>query len=215
MTGHTRTDFAPPAFAVLLLVAGSLAAASASAAPGEAAGCPDIDPALAISVGANQSEFHKNEARVILRGDVTIDQGVLHLAADEVTIEYLRGDTRDMGAQGRVNSLLARGTVKIVCQNDRAHGGEAFYDVAGHSIRLTRNVLLVRGGNILKGDSLFIDLDTGHMIIEGGGTPLAAGTADAADTRIKAVFTPAPPRTETEPGPTTGLNINPETPPEE
>lgn len=163
----------------------------AQAAPGPAAGCPNVNPDLAISVGAGESEFLKQDAKVILRGDVTIDQGVLHLAADEVIIEYLQGSTRDKGSQGKVNSLLARGTVKIVCENDRAHGGEAFYDVARRTIRLTRDVLLVREDNILKGETLFIDLDTGHMTIEGGGTPMTDSAQIAADTRIKAVFTPA------------------------
>lgn len=175
-----------------LLLAGVVGVATpAYAAPGAAAGCPNINPELAISVGANESEFLKQENRVILRGDVTIDQGVLHLAADEVTIEYLQGDTRDNGSQGKVKSLLARGTVKIVCENDRAHGGEAFYNVARRTIQLTHDVLLVRKDNILKGETLFIDLDTGHMTIEGGGTPMTDGTQIARDTRIKAVFTPA------------------------
>ncbi len=177
--------------ASLLLVGAVGVAAPAYAAPGAEAGCPNINPELAISVGANESEFLKQETRVILRGDVTIDQGVLHLAADEVTIEYLQGDTRDNGSQGKVNSLLARGTVKIVCENDRAHGGEAFYNVARRTIQLTHDVLLVRKENILKGETLFIDLDTGHMTIEGGGTPMTDSTEIARDTRIKAVFTPA------------------------
>ncbi len=222
MTRHPDKALSKPALAILLLVAGSAAATPALAAPGPAAGCPNINPALAITVGANESEFRKNDARVILRGDVTIDQGVLHLAADEVIIEYLRGDTRDIGSQGRVNSLRARGTVKIVCESDRAHGGEAFYNVSGHTIQLTHDVLLVRGDNILKGQSLFIDLDTGHMTIEGGGTPVADGAAVAADTRIKAVFTPASSQAEqetengvTEDGPVTGLDVNSGASPEE
>lgn len=188
----------------LVLICSTLTAApSALAAPGEAAGCPNVNPDLAISVGANASEFQKDAARVILQGDVTIDQGVLHLAADEVIIEYMQGDTRDIGSQGRVNSLRALGTVKIVCENDRAHGGEAVYNVAARTIKLTRNVLLVRGDNILKGETLFINLDTGHMTIEGGGTSLndaVAGEQPAnQDTRIKAVFTPARPQEATRP----------------
>lgn len=175
------------------ITAGLAITSPALAAAGEAAGCPNVNPELAISVGANASEFRKEAGQVVLQGDVTIDQGVLHLAADEVTIEYLQGETRDIGSQGRVNSLRAVGTVKIVCENDRAHGGEAFYNVAGRTIELTKNVMLVRQDNILKGEKLFINLDTGHMTIEGGGTPLA-GTAK--DTRIKAVFTPAPPKGE-------------------
>lgn len=182
---------------VLVLIAAAFAIAPpASAAPGEAAGCPNVNPELAITVAANASEFRKEAAQVVLQGDVTIDQGVLHLAADEVTIEYLQGETRDKGSQGRVNSLRAVGTVKIVCENDRAHGGEAFYNVAGRTIKLTQNVMLVRDGNILKGETLFINLETGHMMIEGGGTPLSGAQKD---TRIKAIFTPAPPQEDGEP----------------
>lgn len=181
--------------ALVLIAAGFAIAPAALAAPGEAAGCPNVNPELAITVGANASEFRKEAGQVALQGDVTIDQGVLHLAADEVIIEYLQGDTRDKGSQGRVNSLRAVGTVKIVCENDRAHGGEAFYNVAGRTIELTKNVMLVREGNILKGETLFINLDTGHMTIEGGGTP-PSGTDG--DTRIKAVFTPASPQVTAE-----------------
>lgn len=211
-SNRALTKLAP---AVAVIVGAFTAAPFALAAPGKEAGCPGIDSGLAISVGANESEFRKNDAQVVLRGDVTIDQGVLHLAADEVTIEYLQGDTRDMGSQGRVNSLLARGTVKIVCENDRAHGGEAFYNVAGHTLQLTRDVLLVREDNILKGQSLFIDLDTGHMTIEGGGTQVTGEAAVASDTRIKAVFTPASPeKDEKAEQEETGPATNPETDPE-
>ena len=188
LAGHTLTRRAA-AGALAVCMVGAIT--PTQAAPGAAAGCPNVNPELAISVGAGESEFLKQDAKVILRGDVTIDQGVLHLAADEVIIEYLQGSTRDKGSQGKVNSLQARGTVKIVCENDRAHGGEAFYDVARRTIRLTRDVLLVREDNILKGETLFIDLDTGRMTIEGGGTPMTDSAQIAADTRIKAVFTPA------------------------
>lgn len=181
---------------LVLITAGLATTAPALAAPGEEAGCPNVNPELAISVGANASEFRKEAAQVILQGDVTIDQGVLHLAADEVTIEYMQGETRDIGSQGRVNSLRAVGTVKIVCENDRAHGGEALYNVAGRTIKLTKNVMLVRGDNILKGETLFINLDTGHMTIEGGGMSAADDAQPGGDTRIKAVFTPAPPQEE-------------------
>lgn len=173
-------------FGALVLAGGQ----SALAAPGTAAGCPNIDPGLSITVGADSSEFQKKDNRVLLKGSVTITQGVLTLFADQVTINYHSGDTRDKGTQGTITSLLAEGTVKFVCENDRAHAREALYDVAKHQIKMTGNVLLVRDENILKGEALYIDLDTGNTTIEGG-TEAEVTPETRKDTRIKAVFTPS------------------------
>lgn len=163
---------------------------SAQTTPGSEASCPNVNPSLPIAVAADQSEFQKLQSRVLLTGSVTVEQGVLTLFADRVTINYQSGDTRDMGTQGTISSLLAEGTVKVECEGDRAHGRKAVYNVAGKDITLTGDVLLVRGQNILKGEKLTIDLATGNTAIEGGGAALAE--KDKKDTRIKAIFTPPP-----------------------
>jgi lipopolysaccharide export system protein LptA len=192
-TNRLSSRSAPRCVPLLPLAALALLTSTtiAHSAPGEQAGCPNVDPTLPISVAADASEFQKNESRVVLNGSVTIQQGVLNLYADEVVISYMSGDTRDLGSQGTVRSLVATGTVKVECEGDRAHGRKAFYNIAQHNIELTGDVLLVRGNNVLKGEKLYIDLDTGNTAIEGG---QAAG-AKPTDTRIKAVFTP-PPRGE-------------------
>jgi len=181
--------------AIALSVAATLAlpsALSAQTSPGSEAGCPNVNPGLPISVAADQSEFQKLQSRVLLTGSVTIEQGVLTLFADRVTINYQSGDTRDMGTQGTISSLLAEGTVKVECEGDRAHGRKALYDVANKDITLTGDVLLVRGDNVLKGEKLTIDLATGNTAIEGGAALVGQ---EKKDTRIKAVFTPPPEKT--------------------
>lgn len=183
--------------AILLLGTTALSAQSQMAPTGQGetatsapSGCPNVDPTLPIAVGADQSDFQKRKAEVVLKGNVTITQGVLNLFADVVTIKYHSGDTRDMGTQGTISSLEASGTVKVECEGDRAHGRLATYDVAAKTITLTGDVLLVRDDNILKGDTLVLDLATGNSSISGGGATLSEG--ETRDTRIKAVFTPPP-----------------------
>ena len=129
--------------------------------------------AIPIAVAADESEFQKNESRVVLEGSVAITQGVLTLFADEVTVNYHSGDTRDKGTQGTITSLVAKGTVKFECEGDRAHGCVAVYDVSQHHIKLTGDVLLVRDNNILKGETLFIDARC--MTMASGTSPATTG----------------------------------------
>ena len=59
--------------ALSLLGALAIPASVSAQMPGAAAGCPNVDPTLPISVGAEQSDFQKLESRVLLKGSVIIE----------------------------------------------------------------------------------------------------------------------------------------------
>jgi len=67
---------------------------------------------------------------------------------------------------------------------ETAKGDLAEYDVETGKIVMTGAVTLTPGGNVVKGASLTIDLNTGRGAIDGGGG------------RVKSVFTPAPKKSE-------------------
>lgn len=155
--------------------------------PMSPAGCPDVGAEEKIEIAADQSEFRQKEKTVILTGAVDVQQGALQVQANEIVLNYEPSvDQSESDTQsGTVTSLLAKGSVRIECNNERARGQRAYYDVAQRTIELTGNVFLTREGNILQGERLNIDLNSGRSRIVG---VTSSKPSDDDDGRVKAIF---------------------------
>jgi len=151
-----------------------------------AAGCPSVLPDTTIDISADQSDFLQNEKRVLLKGSVDVVQGPLRVRADTIELSYepAAADGASSDYKGVVTSLTATGTVRIDCNGERATGERAFYNVPARKIELTGEVMLAREGNILAGDRLNIDLNTGASRIFGSHALPSTGK----DGRIRAIF---------------------------
>ena len=65
-----------------------------------------------------------------------------------------------------VQRVDARGKVRLVTPSERGSADIGIYDIDGRIITMTGNVSLDRGGSILKGQRLVINLDTGQSSID-------------------------------------------------
>jgi lipopolysaccharide export system protein LptA len=155
------------------------------------AGCPSVLPDTEIDITADLSEFHQKDKLVLLNGSVDVHQGPLRVRAESIKLSYEPQDTSsgEPAYAGTVTTLIATGDVRITCNGERASGNTAHYDVLKRTIELTGKVMLAREGNILTGDQLNIDLNTGRSSIIGG-------KAVAGQGRVHAIFKPQ----GTEPG---------------
>lgn len=136
------------------------------------------DETQPIEIAADALEVQEANSIAIFRGAVVAGQGTMRLTANE--LEVLYGGTET----GQIRNLKARGDVFIANGAETAKGGFAEYDVENGKIVMTGGVTLTQGGNVVKGASLTIDLNTGRGAVDGGGG------------RVKSVFTPAPKKTE-------------------
>lgn len=150
-------------FAASSLVALALCGSAAAQVSGE--GGP-------IRVNADRSEVLDKERKVILIDNVDITQGTARLRADVVTIEYgARGQTSTTGLSsnfGNIKSMTARGNVFYVTPDLKANGELGVYVASTDTITFTGDVVLVRGDDVAKGESLVVELAAGRTTLDGG-----------------------------------------------
>lgn len=99
----------------------------------------------------------------------------------------------------KITKIEARGEVVITSKDDQTTTSDwALYDVPARTVTVGGNVVLTQGQNVLKGDRLVIDLQTGESRFENTGevTP---------GKRIRALFMPkeddgSGPKSDTKPG---------------
>lgn len=147
--------------ALLAALAGAGIAALASTAGAQAiAGFDSNQP---VDFAADRIELQDRQKRVVLSGDVVINQGDLRLTAQRTTVAYT--DTGSL----QIQRIDATGGVVVTRGNERASGSAAVYDFNRRVIVMSGGVALRRGSDTLNGGRLTIDLNTGLSSVDGGG----------------------------------------------
>jgi lipopolysaccharide export system protein LptA len=157
MTGMGRKIILP---AVLALSAalGSTAGAQqepVSALKGHNSNAP-------VDVAADRIEVQDRADRAIFSGNVRVRQEALTLDTARLTINY----SSSGGIE--IDRLDAAGGVVVRSPSETARGSFGVYDLDRKLITLLGDVQLTRGGSVVNGNRLVIDLDTGRAVIDGG-----------------------------------------------
>ena len=113
------------------------------------------DTKLPVEVTSEQLSVDQKTGKATFSGKVLIGQGQMRLAADRVTVTYVQGD------QSRISALHAEGNVTMVSGEDAAEARAADYDVESGIVVLTGDVLLTQRGNVVAGEKVTVNLETG------------------------------------------------------
>lgn len=148
---HMLRGFAT-GFLGTLALAGSLAFAQAIA--GHNSDAP-------VNYAADRIELQDRQNRVVLSGNVAIDQAGLRLNAARTLVDYT-----DAGSL-RINRIMATGGVTVARGDERARGNVAVYDFNRRIITMAGDVRLNRGSDTLNGGRLVIDLRSGVSSMDG------------------------------------------------
>ena len=151
---------AAKSFGVAFVVSGIAALAF-----GSLAGAQDIagfDSSQPVNYAADRIELQDRQQRVVLSGDVVINQGDLRLTAGRTTVSYTNNGSL------QIQRIDATGGVTVTRGSERAQGAAGVYDFNRNVIVLSGGVALRRGGDTLNGGRLTIDLDTGLSTVDGG-----------------------------------------------
>jgi lipopolysaccharide export system protein LptA len=126
-----------------------------------------------VNYAADRIELQDKAKRVVLSGNVAIDQGDLRMRAGRTTVAYTDADSL------RIQRLDATGGVTVARGNESARGDVAVYDFNRRIITMAGNVSLKRGTDTLNGGRLVMDLDSGVSSVDGraGGSSSALGGA--------------------------------------
>lgn len=139
------------------------------------------DSSQPIEITADTLDVAQEDQTAIFSGNVVSIQGELRLGADNLRVYYRGGEAR-MAGQGAISRLDAIGAVAVSSPRETATSEWAVYDVDSGQITLGGNVVLTRGENVLRGEQLVIDLESGRSRIVGA--PSSGG-------RVKGLFIPA------------------------
>ena len=154
------------------LVAGALVGGVAMLGFASTAGAQNIagfNSNQPVNYAADRIELQDRQNRVVLSGDVVINQGDLRLTAQRTTVAYT-----DNGGL-RIQRIDATGGVVVTRGGERASGAAGVYDFNRKVIVLSGGVNLRRGSDTLNGGRLTIDLNSGLSSVDGAGAP-ATGT---------------------------------------
>jgi lipopolysaccharide export system protein LptA len=124
-----------------------------------------------VNYAADRIELQDRENRVILSGNVQIDQAGLSLRAARTLVNF--SDTGSLSIQ----RITATGGVEVTRGDERASGDNAIYDFNRRIITMAGNVRLRRGGDTLNGGRLVIDLNSGLSSVDGSASGSAGGGA--------------------------------------
>lgn len=168
-------------------VTGMALLATGSAGDGAAAqALANHNSSAPVDFAADSIEVQDRADRVIIAGNVRVNQAGLTLTAQRMTVAYTRAGGTD------VNRLDATGGVTVTKGDESARGNVAIYDLDRRLITMVGNVELRQGGNRLSGGRLLIDLNSGRATVDGrgaargpDGNPVAGGTGG----RVTGTFT--------------------------
>ena len=116
-----------------------------------------------VNYAANRIELQDRQNRVVLTGNVQIDQANLHMSSARTIVDY-----SDAGSLS-INRISATGGVTVTRGNESARGNVAVYDFNRRVITMTGDVRLRRGSDTLNGGRLTIDLRSGLSSIDAAG----------------------------------------------
>jgi lipopolysaccharide export system protein LptA len=164
-----------------------------------------------IDIESDMLVVHDKEKLATFKGNVKAVQGKTILRATELDVHYAGGDRLGLGggettgattappADGgaspaaneqddsgtQITKIEAKGNVVITGEDNQTTTSDwALYDVPSRLVTVGGNVVLTQGENVLKGDRLVIDLNTGQSRFEN------TASSDAGGGRIRALFMP-------------------------
>jgi lipopolysaccharide export system protein LptA len=151
--------------AIMLIMGVWTFAMSPSAAQTTPSSKMDVDQPIEIT--AESLEVEQNQNIAIFRGNVVALQGEMRLQADQLTVHYRNSENSDAGVNA-ISRIDAEGSVFIASTQETAQGDMGVYNVENGLITLTQNVVLTRGENVIRGNSLRLNIVTGQSVVDGG-----------------------------------------------
>ena len=148
------------------------------------AGNPDAKP---IYIEADRMESDEQQDVVVFTGQVQAKQDDVVILADEMTVHYAAApaddaagkETRKGNTPGKkagensitrnINTILARGHVKIVKGEWYAIGDTMRYFADERKVHLTGNAKAFQDQNTITGEHIIMYLDEGRSVVERSG----------------------------------------------
>jgi lipopolysaccharide export system protein LptA len=142
-----------------------------------------------IEITADSLEVRQNRQVATFTGEVDAVQGDLVLSADQLLVYYSgNGGAGQVGASSTsIRRIEAFGNVFLSSPEETAQGEAGVYQVASRTVTLEGSVVLTKGQNVIRGERLEYNLDTGRSQIFSRPKDDQEVSPDG---RVRAVFVP-------------------------
>jgi lipopolysaccharide export system protein LptA len=126
-----------------------------------------------VRIRAISLEVRDKERMATFSGDVHVVQGDTEMRCKQLVVMYDE-DPNTKGAKGndsaskQIRRIEAKGGVTVTQKEQKASGDSGIFDMQGNTVTLVGNVLVTRGTDVLRGQRLFVDLDTGRTTLDSG-----------------------------------------------
>ena len=127
-----------------------------------------------VDVTADRIEVQDRADRAVFVGNVHAIQAEMTLDTQRLTVAYSNtpaapGANANGGSSGvQIHRLDAAGGVVVHSPSETAKGDFGIYDLDRKLITLIGNVQLTQGTNVVNGQRLVINLDSGRAVVDGG-----------------------------------------------
>ena len=126
-----------------------------------------------VDVTADRIEVQDRADRAIFAGNVHATQAEMTLDTDRLTVAYSNkpggaGGSTAAGTGVQIHRLDAAGGVVVHSPSETAKGDFGIYDLDRKLITLIGNVRLTQGNNVVNGQRLVINIDSGRAVVDGG-----------------------------------------------
>jgi lipopolysaccharide export system protein LptA len=143
-----------------------------------------------IQIESSTLEVREKESVAIFTGNVHVIQGDTHMQSATLKVFYenegkqggkpgakdgaksagaarpAQAATPGPGGQQQIQRLEAGGTVVVTQKDQKATGDAGIFDTRSNSVTLRGNVVVSQGPNVLKGDRLIVNLESGVSRME-------------------------------------------------
>ena len=131
-----------------------------------------------VQIEAATLEVRDKEQVATFSGDVRVQQGDTGMRCKSLVVFYERagkaGNQRNTltakapgpGGQQKIRRLEARGSVVVTKKDQTASGDLGVFDMKTNTVTLVGNVVMTQGKNVLRGDRLVVNLDSGVSRVE-------------------------------------------------
>lgn len=143
-----------------------------------------------IKIEADTLEVLDDKKIAIFSGNVKVVQGKFQLVSKKLKVTYSGGvGGKNKKEAAGIKQIDATGKVAInTPDNQSATSDWAKFDVLAKIVTIGGNVVLSQSGNVMRGDTLVIDLNTGRSKFHS--TTKASGQKPGKRPRISGVFFP-------------------------
>ncbi len=128
-----------------------------------------------VHIRAQSFEIRDKDRTATFSGNVQVVQGDTVIRCKTLVVTYvaeagagLRAAQAGPGGRTQISKLDALGGVIVTQQDQTATGDVGHFDLKTNIITLRGNVVVSQGGNVVRGDRLVVDLNTGVSRVESG-----------------------------------------------